>query len=84
MNVQQFPTPICDKNKCFPDAQADIEHIIEYVDLETAQDLERKLALATKTLDDIIAGCCNPDVAIRRVMLELEPIRKALKIIKDK
>jgi hypothetical protein len=78
MNLENLPTPICDREKFQSDEESD-----ECVDLKTAQNLERKLILATKTLDDIIAGCCNPDVAIRRVMLELGPIRKTLKIIKS-
>jgi hypothetical protein len=71
MNLENFPTPICDVNQKG-----------QYVPIVVAKELEQKLTLATKTLDDIIAGCCNPDVAIRRVMLELGPIRKTLRIIK--
>lgn len=78
MNLENLPTPICDREKFQPDEESG-----ECVDLAAAQELERKLILATKTLDDIIAGCCNPDVAIRRIMLELAPIRKTLKIIKS-
>lgn len=31
-----------------------------------------------EALEDIIRGCAHPDVAIRRVMLDLKPIRKVL------
>ena len=44
--------------------------------------VEQKLELAKKTLEDIINGCCNPKTAIRRVMLDLELIRKTLEKIK--
>jgi hypothetical protein len=30
-------------------------------------------------LKDIIAGCAHPEIAIRRVMVDLEPIRKVLR-----
>ncbi len=45
--------------------------------------LKQKLQVAEKALDEIILGCCNPNVAIRRVMLDLAPIKKALKFIKE-
>jgi hypothetical protein len=36
-----------------------------------------------KVLEDIINKACHPDIALRVVMVELAPIRKMLKKLKD-
>lgn len=50
---------------------------------EQNEKLKQKLDLAKKVLQDIINGCVNPDIAIRRVMLDLKPIRNALKKLEE-
>lgn len=51
-------------------------------DLSEIEQLKLKLAAAESCLEEIINGCCNPEVALRRVMLDLKPIRKCLRVIR--
>jgi hypothetical protein len=37
-------------------------------------------AETVKVLEDIINGCVHPDIAIRRISVELKPIREILKM----
>jgi hypothetical protein len=45
--------------------------------------VERQLSVAIEMLERIISGCVHPEKAIRRVMVELAPIRDALKTIAE-
>lgn len=50
---------------------------------EQNEKLKEKLELAKITLQNIINGCVNPKTAIRRVMLDLKPIRDTLRKLED-
>ena len=51
--------------------------------MEESEILKQKLDLARKVLQDIINGCVHPETAVRRVMVDLAPIRKVLKEIEE-